>query len=199
MPIQHHLDMSTLMSCASGAQPESLAGVIVAHLSVCPACRRELSDLSRIGTALFDALPPVAMNAAARDPGVQPARPAAKVGAPRRPATAFTPDELAAMPWTEVEPGIRYAPMPLSAHVRGDLGLVSLAPGVRLPAGVRDASDLTFVVAGSYVGNAAVYRPGDVADAGDATRSDVVADAETGCICLIASEAQDLYRSRVAG
>jgi anti-sigma factor ChrR (cupin superfamily) len=103
------------------------------------------------------------------------------------------------MPWTQVEPGVRYAPLPLSAHVRGDLGLVSLAPGVRLPTSARDASDLTFVVAGSYVGDSVVYQPGDVADAGQASRTDVIADAETGCICLIASEAQDIYRSRVSG
>ena len=53
MKINHHLDDSTLMSCAAGSQPEALAAVVSSHLSVCPRCRTELKKHALIGEALF--------------------------------------------------------------------------------------------------------------------------------------------------
>ncbi len=61
MTITHHPDISTLMSCAAGSQPEVFAAVVASHLSQCPACAREVAKMQDIGVALFDALPPAPM------------------------------------------------------------------------------------------------------------------------------------------
>ena len=54
MTITHHPDISTLMCCAAGSQPEAFAAVVASHLALCPECRAEVRHMQEIGVALFD-------------------------------------------------------------------------------------------------------------------------------------------------
>ncbi len=199
MAIKHHLDTATLMSCASGSQPEPLAGVIVAHLSVCATCRSELRALSDLGQALFASLPPTAMTGGVPDParlfGGEGMSSSVAAGGRR----AVAADDLAALAWTDVAPGLRYTPLPLSSHVRGDLGLIEVAPGAPLPEHVLAVCDLAYVVAGSYRCGDQHFAVGDVAELTVLGRHPAQADDVAGCVCIVASQTADIYREHVSG
>ena len=54
MKITHHPAPESLMSCSAGSQPEAFAAVMSAHMTVCPACQKELAFMESIGVAMFD-------------------------------------------------------------------------------------------------------------------------------------------------
>ena len=191
MKITHHLDDSTLMSCAAGAQPEALAAVVSSHLSVCPRCRQELKKHALIGEALFETLKPepvtrdapvVAMRAgeAVLDELVVDEMPAAM--------KAALEGRFDDVPWRRAGPGIWHYPLPLSATAKGDLRLLKVAPGTRLPEHGHGGTELTLVLDGAYADDFGTYRRGDIADLGDDVEHRPIADLQQGCICLAASD-----------
>lgn len=207
MTINHHPDISMLMSCAAGSQPEAMAAVIAAHLAQCPACAREVGRMSRIGAALFgdiDAAPLVsdAPIAAAR---ATEAGPDAPPGA-ASPALADVPAHLVPLlgpslddvPWQCLAPGIQHCPVPLSEGAKGDLRLIRVGPGKALPEHGHGGEELTLVLRGSYADALGVFRTGDVADLDEETEHRPVADARDGCICLVASDGKARFKGLIA-
>lgn len=201
MTIRHHPDIATLMSCAAGSQHEACAAVIASHLSVCPACAKEVARMQEIGVALFDALPPVPVNAdapvvAARagEADTSPVSRCGKLGgevpAPLQPLLG---DCLASIPWRRIAPYIWQHRIPLSNAKCGDLQLIKAAPGTRFPEHGHRGSELTLVLAGSYHDETGTYGVGDFADHDESVVHQPVADAKTGCICLFATERANRY------
>ena len=195
--ITHHPDVSTLMCCSAGSQPEACAAVIASHLAVCPTCRKEVRRMQKIGVALFDTLEPECMAAPA---------PVVKM----RSAEADNPEKsepcvlsageipqflvscvgpcLDVMSWDPVAQGIWTHAIVLSEGASGDLRLVKVEPGKSFPQHGHTGWELTLVLRGSYTDEFGTFRPGDVADLDAEAEHRPVACKSEGCICLMASE-----------
>lgn len=201
MKINHHLDPSTLMSCAAGSQPEAMAAVVSSHLSVCPRCRAELKTHSFIGEVLFEALKPEALTTGAPSVDLR-----AGEAAGAAPETGEMPPVLKAalegrfedVPWRRAAPGVWHCPIELSPDAKGDLRLLKVSPGTKLPKHGHGGSELTLVLEGAYSDEFGTFRRGDVADLGDDSEHRPIADAKEGCVCLTASDARPRFTGLVA-
>jgi putative transcriptional regulator len=188
MSIQHHPDVSTLMSYAAGSLGEALSAVVIAHIVRCPACRTDVRRLEMIGATVFGQAGSIPVGEA----------PVVSAAATERapPPGDRIPDPLgivlagglATFRWRWLGPGVHHHRLPLSAGAVGDLRLLKIAPGRQMPAHGHGGSELTLVLEGAYHDETGRFGPGDVEDVDGATEHQPIADPATGCICLIASE-----------
>lgn len=201
MTIMHHPDDATLISYASGALSEALGAVVATHLAMCPTCRREVARMEAVGASLMQALEPVAVSGTAlaalralraseadtpaRRPDVEAPRADADVPPP---ISRLVGERLAVVRWKRLGYGVWHYPLPLSAGARGDLRLLKVAAGQAMPGHGHGGSELTLLLDGAYRDEIGEFRRGDLADLDDSTEHRPVADAVTGCVCLIASE-----------
>ncbi len=190
--ITHHLDPATLMSFSAGSLPEALSAVVATHLAVCPACARELHGMAAIGTALFSGLAGVRLEKPA--PVMALRRSEADVAATETTAgSREVPAPLARLiggsldnvPWRRLGLGVWHHKL---SSFDGDLRLLKVAAGRRMPEHGHGGSELTLMLRGSYSDVTGTYLPGDVADLDDTIEHAPIADPDVGCICLIASE-----------
>lgn len=198
MTISHHPDISTLMCCSAGSQPEACAAVIASHLAMCAQCRAEVRRMQKIGVALFDTLepeglatpPPVAaMRAAEADEPAAKSEPCVlSAGEIPQLLVSCVGPCLDMMSWEPVTPGISTYPIGLSPGACGDLRLLKVEPGEGLPEHTHAGWELTLVLRGSYTDEFGTFRPGDVADLDNEVTHRPVACPKEGCICLMASE-----------
>jgi len=200
MTITHHLDDATLMSFAAGSLPNALAAVAAAHIAMCPHCRRELRMLERIGGALVSALTPATLVR------VQPAMPemmtlppapiAAAAGNVPAPLTQLIGGNLDEVRWRWIGPGLRHRPLQTSGG--GSLQLIKAGPGATVPEHTHGGSEITLVLRGALIDSTGRYEPGDVADVDEDIEHTPVADAQAGCICVIANEQPTRFRGLLA-
>jgi putative transcriptional regulator len=83
----------------------------------------------------------------------------------------------------------------LGGEAGGDLRLLKIKPGRRMPDHGHRGSELTLILDGAYTDKTGTYRAGDVADLGDDLEHRPVADAMHGCICVVASEQPARYKT----
>ena len=201
MTITHHLDDATLMSFAAGSLPNTLAAVAAAHIAMCPRCRRELNFLERIGGAFVADLPPAALDR------LQPAMPlkadpssAAPTPAPPSdlpgPLAQLAGGNLDEVRWRWIGPGLWHRP--LRVRGAGSLQLIKAAPGSSVPEHTHGGSELTLVLRGALIDSTGKYGPGDVSDLDEDVEHTPVADADAGCICVIANEQPSRFRGLLA-
>lgn len=207
MAITHHPDISMLMSCSAGSQPEVFAAIMASHLAMCPSCQRDVRRMEEIGATLFEALPPAPVDAAA--PVVTARANEADDGDVRRPATrvgdipyplaeALGISDLDRVPWKMLAPGIWHHQLPLTKGAKGDLRLVKVAPGKQIPEHGHGGEELTLLLRGSYRDEFGHFQRGDVADLDDSVEHKPIADPKDGCICLIATERQARFKGLIA-
>jgi putative transcriptional regulator len=198
MTITHHLDDATLMSFSAGALPAALAAVAAAHAAMCPRCRREIAALERIGGALMASLP------AAATERPEPIPPAGERGQAVRqvplrglpgPVAQLVPGGLDAVSWRWLGPGVW--DRPLSIAGAGKLRLLKVAPGRKLPEHGHGGGELTLVLRGSFHDNSGHYLRGDVCDLDESAAHQPIAGEGDHCICLVASEAPEQFRSHL--
>ena len=199
MAIRRHPDISTLMTCAAGSQPEVLCAVIASHISMCPACLRKLRQLEQIGLGMFIGLERSPVPVAVLDPP-RPAMAGAGVrmtgtscaDVPERDVPTTLVDVLGphldALEWCDTGPGVSEVVVPLSDGAAGDLRLSQLAPGAELAWQSQTGEQLTLVLRGRYGDEQGWYEVGDIADLDDQTAHQVTADPSLGCIILVARE-----------
>lgn len=200
MTIIHHLDDATLMSYAAGSLASALAAVTAAHLAMCPRCRKELAILERIGGELVAGLSPMALErpgpAAPSVAGVETiTRPAAPSEVPA-PLARLIAGRLDDVRWRWIGPGVWHCPLPISGS--GALQLLKAAPGASVPEHGHTGSELTLVLRGALVDTTGRYDPGDVADLDEGIEHTPSADADAGCICVIANESPTRFRGLIA-
>ena len=206
--IKHHPDVSTLMSCAAGSQPEAMAAVVASHLASCPECAKRVSRLELIGEALFHSMEPAPLGRAAPVAAARAleaeGRNVAQVssGTPAGdvplPLTGLIGQHLDNVAWKRLGHGLWHYPLPLSGHTKGDLRLIKAAPGQKLPDHGHGGQEMTLVLRGSYTDATGRYNTGDVADLDEGVEHAPVADSTEGCICLIASERPARFKSLLA-
>lgn len=196
MSIEHHPDKTTLITCSAGSTPEALCAVVASHISMCPDCFQDLRKLESIGLALFDNLPTMPLEHG--PPRPEPAEPEPSVASAMRGAAgqrevprtirAVIGKDLDALEWKPGAEGVLHHVITLSPGAKGDLRLIKLAPGARLPRHRHRGEELTLVLRGAYHDEHAKYSVGDLSDLDDEVEHSVVADPLTGCILLMASE-----------
>jgi putative transcriptional regulator len=202
-----HPDPATLMSFAAGTLAEPLAAVVAAHVDMCEACRCEVDDLDLVGALLLAEVAP-GRGAVSRAPATLPviARAEADVGPgrhadpsgrlPRRLAAAYQLS-FDSIPWKRLGPGVWHHRLPLGAGGRGDLRLLKIGPGRVMPDHGHGGGELTLVLDGAYSDETGTFRRGDIQDIDESVEHTPVADRDTGCICLIASERPARFKGLV--
>jgi putative transcriptional regulator len=200
MTMTHHPDDATLMSYAGGSLPEPLALVVASHCSVCPSCVAEARKMERIGAALFNELGGASMASAMPQMALRTAEP---LRATARSATAsevpeplrhLVGDNLDAIAWQRLGFGVWHAPVLHGKPVRGDVRLLKVEPGRAMPEHGHGGSELTMILRGAYHDQVGRFSAGDVADLDDEVEHQPVADAQVGCICIIASDKQAVFK-----
>ena len=202
MKPHRHLDDATVLSYSAGALPAALAVVASAHLERCAACRERLLDADRIGGALMQQqrvdAPSDRQRAAMLallDEAPVPEPMAASVDLveehdPDRLPSALHPwfgHSLRALRWRRVVPGVqRIRARGISG---GDLMLLRIAPGSKLPLHSHGGSELTMILDGAYDDMLGHFGPGDVADLDGETRHQPVTSPGVPCICVAATDA----------
>lgn len=196
--IQRHPDSATLMFFVAGGLAEPLAAATAGHLSMCAICRSEVRDLELIGAALLQAEPCSEASAPVTACGPPPDGSEAPVAG----ATSYDvqrdalPEPIArrygitldTVRWKRLGPGVLHHRLALSPGVEGDLRLLKIAAGARMPEHGHGGGELTLVLHGAYRDETGCYRRGDLQDVGEEIEHRPIADEETGCVCLIASE-----------
>lgn len=207
MTPHYHLDPATLMSFAAGTLAEPLAAATAAHLSMCSACRDELQDMELIGSSLLGALP-------ASGPGFQAVAFATLPRDGARSSMIELPEcddderlplpiarryglSYDAIPWRRLAPGVWHHRLSLASDGEGDLRLLKIAAGWRMPEHGHGGAELTIVLDGAYSDASGEYRRGDIQDLDDETEHQPIADSRLGCICLIASERPARFKGLV--
>lgn len=189
------------MSCAAGSQPEAVAAVMAAHISLCPQCAAELRMMEEVGAVLFEDVRPApvsrpapVMEARSREAEGEVCRPARVSGDVPAPLVALVGPSLDGIPWKRLGPGVWHYPLPLSKGAKGDLRLLKVAPGKAMPDHGHGGTELTLMLKGSYHDKIGEFRRGDVADLDQDVEHQPVSDANDGCICLVASEGKARFK-----
>ncbi|MEM8976712.1 MAG: ChrR family anti-sigma-E factor [Pseudomonadota bacterium] len=207
--INHHPDTATLMSFAAGTLAEPLAAVTAAHVSMCKQCQDELKSLELLGGLLLQEQPVSVLEEETPSAQIQPDDEAVDLS-PEQSATVMQPCALLptpvarhfslseeTIPWRRLGPGIWHYQLPLSDGVEGDLRLLKIAAGRKMPEHGHGGSELTLVLSGAYADETGRYMRGDMQDLDDDIEHQPVADKDTGCICLIASERPAQFKGMV--
>lgn len=215
MMIRHHLDDSTLMSLAAGSLPEALGAVAANHLAWCTQCRDRLQDFELIGGAMLEDIEPEAVAEDAPDAAWDELRQARvksterqtrRTGSPVTLLDTAVPGPLAELldrpladvSWSYMAPGVRSHRLFPPGAIKGDLRLLKIAPGRKLPQHGHSGSELTLVLTGSYHDEFGRFGPGDVADLDESVEHTPIADDDVECICLVASESPARFKGLIS-
>jgi putative transcriptional regulator len=201
MKPNHHLDDATLLSYSAGALPAGLAVVASAHLERCAACRQRLLDADQIGGVLMQQQRVDAPADDARaamlallddEPAIGPPTLPTEIVEERDPdrlPSALHPwfgNSLRALRWRRVAPGVQRI---LAGSIAGgDLMLLRIAPGSKLPLHSHGGNELTMILDGAYDDLLGHFGPGDVADLDGETLHQPVTSPGVPCICVAATD-----------
>ena len=211
MKPNHHLDDATLISYSAGALPAALGVVASSHLERCKECRERLLDADQIGGVLLqqqrvDA--PASDARAAMLALLDDASPIEVATSPSEVVEERDPDRLPsalhpwfgnsmrALHWRRVAPGVQRI---LASDIHGgDLMLLRIAPGSKLPLHSHGGNELTMILDGAYDDMLGHFGPGDVADLDGETLHQPVTSPGVPCICVAATDAPLKFSGWVA-
>jgi len=196
MSIERHPDVSTLLTCAAGSQPEALCAVVASHISICPGCFKTLREMQGVGEVLFDRLTPAFLSRPTPPLPTDEPQPnaveqssetqhASEVPRTLRP---FLGDSLDALRWAVVGRGIEQHVIALSPGAKGDLRVLRLDRGASIPEHGHQGEEVSLVLRGACRDGHDTYFAGDFMDMDDEARHGLIADDETGCILIVGSE-----------
>ena len=198
MTISSHPDIATLMTCSAGSTPEALCAVVTSHLSMCPTCLDELRSMESIGVALFEELEPVKTDVDAPHLGTIAAddrsdqATANADGDVPSPLVDVIGSSLDSLAWQQLGPEIWNFTIPMTAPMKGDLRMIKIGPGGKLPEHKHEGVELILVLRGSCRIGTSAFKTGDFADFDDENKDSMIAEQE-GCILLIGNEAMPAF------
>jgi putative transcriptional regulator len=203
MAITHHPAPESLMSCSAGSMPEAFAAVMASHIAMCPGCRKELSMMEQIGAVLLEAMTPTAIACEAEVTSMRDLQERDELqprsdGDVPAPLVRTLGTSLDRVPWKRAGRGIWQHRIALSHEGSSTLRLIKVAAGLSLPEHGHRGSELTLVLRGAFRDARARYATGDVADVDEDIEHGPIADAEQGCICLVATDGKLRFKGRMA-
>ena len=191
MDIPHRPDLSTLMTCAAGSQPEALCAVITSCLAMCPISMAQVARMEMIGVAMLAQLEPEPVSALSghmpvEADNLQPARNGdSDLPAPLR---AVIGNSIDGLQWLDRADGVKYFSVPMSPGAKGRLELVKLAPSSVLPQLPYAGEEYLVVLFGSCTRDGDHLERGDFAESWDQTSHSVIASGTNECVLLIGHE-----------
>lgn len=203
MTPRHHLDPATVLSHAAGALSPELAAIVATHLEGCATCREAVAQAEGVGGLLINqqhAQPALETRAQAlrasmleRLDATPPAAP--KVPAPRSqdpdriptPLQPYFGASYRALKWRWMGPGMHF--IRRTGPSGGNLLMLRIGPGKRLPVHSHGGSEITQILSGAYDDALGHFGPGDVADLDSDIEHQPVTSTGVPCICVSALDA----------
>lgn len=211
-PLHHHLSDDMVFRYAAGMLDEAVSLVVASHLAICAGCQALATEAELLGGNLLEELPveELARDSWARTLERLESQPRSKseltqsnrrqaehssstasaassdlFPAPLRPYLQERAEDL---PWRRLGPGIHSLEL-----VRSSTGskarLLHIGAGRSVFEHSHRGLELTLVLQGSYLSNAAQYARGDIELADDEVMHWPVAGTEADCICLVVTDA----------
>lgn len=191
------MDEALMLDYASGALPEPVALAVATHLSLNERARGAYGAYQALGGLLLDSLDGEELSETCLetvlsrldedDSRPRPVRPAlddkSRAILPD-PLQAYVPKSLSALDWKRKGAGVEEARLPVAD--RGyRVSLLKITPGQAMPHHTHRGCEYTVVLDGAYDDDGTRFGRGDFSVADAADRHQPIADAETGCLCLI--------------
>lgn len=203
MTPRHHLDPATVLSHAAGALSQELSAVVATHLEGCATCREAVRQAEGVGGLLINQQHPQpsletraqALRAAMLDrlettPPAAPRVAAPKGKDPDRIPTPLQPyfgASYRALKWRWMGPGMHF--IRRTGPSGGNLLMLRIGPGKRLPVHSHGGSEITQILSGAYDDALGHFGPGDVADLDSDIEHQPVTSTGVPCICVSALDA----------
>lgn len=184
----HHPAPETMISFSSGTLPGALSAIVACHLTLCPACARDVRRLGLVGGVMLDQIKATPVDetsvqrALTRRLGAQP-DPDAPDSALLEPLLKGAPIEGQAA----MDQSVRdLRPQEVLLSHGAEIRLVRLFAGQELPREQHET--LALVLQGHFVDDAGQrYRRGDIVEWPESRRLMAAGDGE--CVCLISVSA----------
>ena len=200
MTVHHHPGSDLLLSYAAGSLAESWSIAIAAHLSHCPACRRDIELAEAVGGVLLhdvaaEHMAPDALDhvlEAIRHTGQEaPLAAIARSGpAPILPKSLrdYVGGDVDDVSWQRLgKDAFQYL-----IETRDDEAkarLLRIKAGRPVPSHGHGGRELTLVLAGRFEDEISAFGPGDMEDVDEEIVHKPVAGAGEDCICLAVTDA----------
>jgi putative transcriptional regulator len=203
MTPHHHLDPATVLSHAAGALSQELSAVVATHLEGCATCREAVARAEGVGGLLINqqhaqpasetraqALRAAMLERLDATPPVAPRAPAPRGNDPDRIPTPLQPyfgASYRALKWRWMGPGMHF--IRRTGPSGGNLLMLRIGPGKRLPVHSHGGSEITQILSGAYDDALGHFGPGDVADLDSETEHQPITSTGVPCICVSALDA----------
>jgi len=199
--IINRVDDGLLLDYAAGSLPEPVALAVATHLSLKPELQQDYWACNAFGGALLGTLEDAPMSQAALE-DVLERLDAPEISRPRAPEfdaqtrslvpaplRRYLPRSLEALDWRNVIGGV--SEYRFETGVPGyKTALMRIAPGRAMPEHSHLGEEYTVVLEGAYDDEGGIrLERGDICEASADDRHHPVADATTGCLCLIVLDA----------
>ena len=203
MTPRHHLDPATVLSHAAGALSQEVAAVVATHLEGCATCREAVAQAEGVGGLLINqqhAQPALETRAQTlraamleRLDATPPAAPKVRAPGSQDPDRIPTPLQpyfgasYRALKWRWMGPGMHF--IRRTGPSGGNLVMLRIGPGKRLPVHSHGGSEITQILSGAYDDALGHFGPGDVADLDSDIEHQPVTSTGVPCICVSALDA----------
>jgi putative transcriptional regulator len=197
MSSARHPSPEVLAAYAAGSLRPAFALVAAAHIRGCPHCRADIGLLEEVGGALLEELPAAEMASDALERAFAAIdRPAEPILLPEQARIDLIRSlKLKRRRW--LAPGVWMAPVELEGAGDDLLYVLRVPPRVQTFAHGHNGMEFTTLLEGSYRDSSGRYAVGDFQEVSADDEHQPVAGRESGCLCLIASEAPMRMHSRL--
>jgi putative transcriptional regulator len=193
MTIRHHPSDELIAGYATGKLGLASRLVVASHVEHCEACQRFVRGIElAAGVMLEDTAPatmaPDALTRTLARIDTLPGQPPAKQGSMRtnEPGLPACLRSYELGKWRWLGPAVRMRPVLLDEPGATRLFLLKGSPGTRLPQHSHRGTELTSILAGSYIHEGGRFDAGDFEEADEEIEHRPVVGLDEECLCLVA-------------